>query len=241
MAERHHFILSDNQIEDGRFHLNGDEAHHLSNVARIGVGDEVYLIDTRGKAYRAAVDSISEGAVRGPILDMIQGYHEPTVNIHLGIAILKGARLDLVSEKGTELGVASVTPLILKRNVKKGVNRNRLTNVARSAAKQCGRGRVPEINEPASLSEWCQKMKAGCGALLHNSDAAKPMVDWLRNLPDSTSDVWLAVGPEGGFENEELQPVLQLGLEAVSLGKRRLRSETAALSALTIVDHCFTG
>ena len=239
MTERHHFILSDNQIKGKHFHLNGGEGHHLSHVARIGVGDEVYLIDTRGRAYRAAVDSVGEGGVNGSILDVIEDYHEPAVKIHLGIAILKGARLAMVAEKGTELGVASVTPLILKRNVKTGVNRNRLANVARSATKQCGRGRVPIINEPASLGEWCLGMKAGCAALLHNSDSAKPMADWLRQMPDHISDVWLTVGPEGGFDDEELQSVSQSGIEAVSLGKRRLRAETAAISAMTLVDHYF--
>lgn len=104
MSERHHFILPDSQIEDGRFHLNGDEGHHLRNVARIGAGDEVYLINARGRAYRATVDSVSGGAAAGTVLDVIDDYHEPIVKIHLGMAILKGTRLDLVAEKGTSSG-----------------------------------------------------------------------------------------------------------------------------------------
>lgn len=238
-SERHHFLISSTDVRGNRFRLDGSEGHHAARVARLGEGDEIFLLDRRGRAYRATIHRIRTGIVEGSIGETLENYHESMPRVHLGIGILKGENMDLVVEKGTELGVYSITPLIMKFNVKKLVRLERLTRIAESAAKQCGRGHVPVISDPVSFEQWCSRRQGQCAAVMDHSDGSISVDEWLDTCGSDMDDVWLAVGPEGGYHKTEIASVLQAKTARVSLGPRRLRSETAALAALAICDTRF--
>ncbi|MFQ6673619.1 MAG: RsmE family RNA methyltransferase [Fidelibacterota bacterium] len=237
---RHHFLIQPENIIGNRFELNGSEGHHLAHVARLGVGDEILLLDRLGTAYGGKIEDIHGGIISGIILKTVEEYHEPTTAIHLGIGNLKGSKLCTVVEKGTELGVRSITPLSMAHSVKKGINRERLGRVAESAAKQCGRGRIPVVRRITPFDEWCAKLSPEDGVLTHDSDSSIPVQQWLKSRGAGSGEVWLTVGPEGGYHPDELDLAAERGLSHVSLGPRRLRSETAAVSAIALFDIFFS-
>ncbi|MEE9166951.1 MAG: RsmE family RNA methyltransferase [Candidatus Neomarinimicrobiota bacterium] len=239
-SERHHFVISSRNTNGKCFTLDGTEAHHLCRVARLGVGDEVFLLDLTGSAHRASIETIETGVVSGRILETRENYHESLPRLHLGTGILKGANMDTVVEKGTELGVYSMTPLTMKHNVKKGFRRERFEKIAESATKQCGRGHVPAIMEPMPFSEWCFRLKSKCAAVADNSVTSIPFREWLGNQRKELGDIWLTVGPEGGYHEEELKVITKNDLTRVSLGPRRLRSETAAVALLAVCGIHFS-
>ena len=240
MSEGHHFLISPTNISGNQFWLNGSEGFHLSHVLRLGVGDEIFLLNSHGNAHRALIEKIESGVVSGTIRQTITEYHESRTRLHLGFGILKGSKLDLVAQKATELGARSLTPLIMKHNVRPGINRARLDRIASSAAKQCGRGHIPVISEPVPFDEWCANVASGCSAATDNSDTSIPIWEWLSGCPNNTGNVWLTVGPEGGYHEEEIALISESGIPSVSMGPRQLRSETAAISALAICDSFFS-
>lgn len=237
--ERHHFIVSARALKGGRFTLDGTEAHHLSRVARLDVGDEIFLLDLQGNAHRASIEEINNGMVSGIIHETEKDYNESIPRLHLGIGILKGANMDMVVEKGTELGVNSITPLAMRYNVRRGFRRDRFERIALSALKQCGRGRVPTISDPIPFSEWCSRLSNKDAAVADSSASSVRVQEWLGNREGNVRDIWLTIGPEGGYHEDELKVISQNGLASVSLGPRRLRSETAALALLAICGAYF--
>ncbi|MFQ6676552.1 MAG: RsmE family RNA methyltransferase [Fidelibacterota bacterium] len=240
-AERHYFVIDPEAVTGGdRFSLNGTEAHHLSRVARLHVGDEVILLDGKGNAHRGIIDAMEKERVSGRVLETMKEYHEPAVRIHLGVGNLKGSRMNTVAEKGTELGLWSLTPLIMKYGVKRGINVDRLRRVAVAAAKQCGRGRVPEVNRGRSYGEWCRNLPSEQSMIASNSPGSVPIHEWLDGVDNGVSDVWITVGPEGGYHADEERLAARCRIPFVTLGPRRLRSETAAITAVALCDTYFS-
>ncbi|MFQ6615597.1 MAG: RsmE family RNA methyltransferase [Fidelibacterota bacterium] len=241
-SESHHFVVRPEDIEGGdRFRLNGEEAHHLSRSARLKVGDEVFLLDGRGNARLGTIDRMEAGEVSGTILETLPQYHESAVRIHLGLGNLKGSRLTMVVEKGTELGIRSLTVLVMRYGVKKGVNLERLDRVALAAMKQCGRGRVPELTASQTYEEWCANLPPQQSMVTLDSPDSLTLREWLDGVESSVSDVWITVGPEGGYHPEERRLAAHRGIPFVSLGPRRLRSETAAIAAVAACETFFSG
>lgn len=214
--------------------LQAEEARHV-RVRRHRPGDEVDLIDGEGKGYRVRLQTVEEGRVTGRIVRRMEDLGESPVRLHLAAALVKGGRFDLVVEKATEVGVASITPVTARRSVARpGRREDRWRRLARSAAKQCGRSRVPKVGEPVPLLEAAAALAARSVPLL----VADPEAPGdLRSVCAAGGvDAALFVGPEGGFEPEELQGLSRLGARVFAWGNRRLRAETAAvvLSAMVL-------
>jgi 16S rRNA (uracil1498-N3)-methyltransferase len=231
------FFVEPADVDGDRLVLVDDEAHHV-RVRRHREGDLIDVIDGVGCAYRVRVGSMAPKRVEAEIVESRPEWGESPVCLHLAVAVPKGSRFDLVVEKGTEVGVASIVPMLTERGLvrpdREGQRVERWRRLARSAAKQCGRSRVPRIGEPVELPTATDELARRCGRLLvADAQAGEALTDALQG---GDGPVALFIGPEGGFEPTEWTALKERGARPFTWGERTLRAETAAvvLSALVL-------
>jgi len=231
----HRFFL-DTEFDTQTVQLEGSEAHHLLNVMRHKVGDVVQLFDGKGKLAEAEIVSHSRKSVELQILKTTQ---EPNINRHeviLATAVPKGDRFRFLVEKATELGVDRLVPLRTEHSVvdPRENKLDKLRQTVVSAAKQCGRNRLmlleDSIDWPSFLDQFSEKNAlwvahpAGITARLALEQTVEP----------ASKNIVLAVGPEGGFSDSEIEQAVSRSANLVSLGATILRTETAALAMATL-------
>jgi 16S rRNA (uracil1498-N3)-methyltransferase len=225
MSER--FFVSP-LIASDRAVLTGDEARHLTSVMRAAVGDEVTLFDGSGAEFSARVAAICKGAVELSISERREISRELTLSLTLAVALPKGERQKWLVEKATELGVTRIVPLVTERGVAQPVESalERLRRAVIEASKQCGRNRLMEIAPAAPAVEFFAAAPISAARFI-----ADPSGQSLGALDVSQcGDILAAVGPEGGFTPAELAAAASSGWQAVWLGSRILRVETAAVA-----------
>jgi 16S rRNA (uracil1498-N3)-methyltransferase len=214
-----------------RISLERDEAHH-AHVRRLAPGNQVALFDGEGHSYGATVQRVTatELAVRiDTELPMRAG--ESPLLLTLAVAMLKSDRFDWMIEKATELGVAHIRPFVSARSLARpsAARHKRWSSIALSAAKQCGRSVVPRVDPPCDLDE----VLAG-GGPTH-------LFFWERSTDNAALDgahtpATVIIGPEGGFSDAEGERARQAGCTIATLGPRILRAETAAITAIALVQ-----
>lgn len=209
--------------------LDGKPAHYLQAVLRLGEGDELLLFDGHSGEWLAR---IAGAAKKRLLLETVERTRPPETlpDVTLAFAPIKRAPLEWLVEKATELGVARLLPVVTRRTVAPRPNLERLALIAIEAAEQCGRTRLPVLEEPTDLAAL---LASGNRTLLFADETGgAPLAATAAALPPRP--VTLLVGPEGGFMPEERAAILAAGATAVSLGPRILRAETAALAALAV-------
>lgn len=220
--------------------LAADEARHLREVLRLKPGDEVSVFDGAGKEFRARVVHARREFAELELQDEIEPARpESPLKITLAVALLKGEKFDLVVQKTTELGVVKIVPLItryadikLRDEADASKRVARWQRIALEAAKQSGRGLVPEVSDPKPL-----------GSVL-NSVLESPLVLFSEKggagLPQiETDEITAIIGSEGGWSDEEIEQARAAGAQIVTLGGRILRAETAAITAAALLQHRF--
>ena len=219
--------------------IGAERAHYVSRVLRARTGDALRLFNGDGSEWSATIEAISRHEVRiNPQSRHDQDLQSP-LQLHLGIGLSRGERMDWLIQKSTELGVSAITPLQLKRcTVKREGARadTRLRHwrqVAISACEQCGRCRLPEINPPTSLDAWISASTARLRLVLTPTPETVTKPDFAQR-PDSID---LLIGPEGGLDSSELSTACASGFQRWRLGPRILRTETAPLVALAILQY----
>ncbi|MFQ5764977.1 MAG: 16S rRNA (uracil(1498)-N(3))-methyltransferase [Rhodospirillales bacterium] len=222
---------------EGRLRLDGVQAHYVNHVMRLGAGDGVVLFNGRDGEWSADIEALGKNrcsVVIGRRLRPQEAEHGPW----LAFAPIKKAGTDFLVEKATELGASRLLPTITRRTNSARVNLNRLHAHAVEASEQCGRLTVPEIEAPAALERLASGWPADRRLLvLDESGEGQPIADVLADLKGGGSDpppsCGFLSGPEGGFDPGELDALRKLDfVNAVGLGSRILRAETAALAAL---------
>jgi 16S rRNA (uracil1498-N3)-methyltransferase len=226
--------------------LTGQEALHLSKVLRARVGDVVDLFDGSGVEFSARIEEIKKDAIRCSIL----GRRETDTNLirsmTFGVALPKGDRQRVLIEKLTELGVTSLTPLITERSVVQPDEQTaaRLRRTVLEASKQCGRNRLMEIRSPCGFSEFLTTER-GLRVIAHPANKGRDSVlrrpspilnatEFLAAAEKSPDPITIAIGPEGGFTDDELNHAIAAGWLQVDLGRNTLRVETAAIALAAI-------
>jgi 16S rRNA (uracil1498-N3)-methyltransferase len=232
MADEHFFYISPDNISKNCFTLDAEETHHVLNVLRLQVDDEIWLLDGVGIAYRGIIKNNGQ-EVSGEIIAESPGFSEPKVEMHLAVGLIKKDRFEWLLEKAVECGALSITPLLLDRCLKKTLNLERSQKIVRTAAKQCGRSRFPKLNEPTSLDNYLND-KSDLTVCLQ-SEGETSLTTWQREK--SPNKVSVLIGPEGDFSENEMNVIRDNNINIVSLGNRRLRTETAAITALNIIEH----
>lgn len=236
----HRFFVSPEQLKAERPVITGPDVRHAVKVLRLGPGDVVELLDGQGRAARAGIEEAGRDQVVCLRLEEFSPGGEPPVRVTLVQGLAKGEKMDLVIQKSTELGVAEIIPLVARRSVvrleggKALERQERWQRIAMEAAKQCRRAVVPPVRPPMNLSLVLQEIPAGTTSFLPWEEQRGQSLGYLLR-GDNPGRVYLFIGPEGGFESSEVEEAGLRGVQAVSLGTRILRTETAGLACLSII------
>ena len=221
-----------------------DKSRHLMTVMRCKHGDELTVIDGRGKTYSARISDIRKKTVMIDILHETASDAESPVHIILCQGILKGDKMDLVIQKATELGTSEIIPVISERcQVKETRKTQRWRKIAEEAAEQCGRAVVPDVREPQPFAGIFEMPEVGQAAarLIFWEGGGLPLDEAMEKTGffDGRSEegpLVIFIGPEGGFAASEIKAAESCDFIRATLGKRILRAETAAIAAVTLVQ-----
>lgn len=229
-------IFIDPELISGRQQIKvpREKARYLLSVLRCREGDAVAVIDGRGRAYEATVVSIIKKDVFIDITGELFLDSELPVPLVLCQGMLKGEKMDLIIQKSTELGIAEIVPLVTERSIVKETRKmKRWHSIAEEAAEQCGRAVIPAIRTPVQLTDMLAGKKVN--GLFFREHGGMGLPEALKTV-DRTRTVHLFIGPEGGFTADEVCMAEKNGIAGATLGKRILRSETAAIAAATLVQ-----
>ena len=227
---------ADAESAESTLHLDETGSRHLCQVLRLGIGQPLVVFNGRGLAFDAHIEQADRKRALVKLGKQRETNTESPLAIHLGIALSKGDRFDWVVQKAAELGVTEITPLHTRR-VDVRLNRERAEKKQRhwqqiliSACEQCGRNRLPLLSEIASLEQWLEVSADEKWVLCPEN--AQALTTDLK-----PSSVALLIGPEGGLDEREIAQAQQSGFKALRLGPRVLRTETAPLAAIAILQH----
>jgi 16S rRNA (uracil1498-N3)-methyltransferase len=236
--------------------VEGADFHHLSHVLRARVGESLILLDDAGNAFHAEIVVLHRHSLTARLLGAAQPAPEPSLHITVAQALGKGDRFEQVLQHATEVGASAFIPLSTARSVVRLTEREaqakhiRWFRIVKGAAEQAGRARIPAVLPLQTLAELTADLsRFSCALLLHPK--GERMADvWAQRLSGGQAlvrSLLLMVGPEGGFSGEEIAAARQAGAHIVSLGAHTLRTETAALVAVSqalyhfaLLDGSFT-
>ncbi len=230
------FFVDKSSIRDGHAVVDGEEFSHITRVLRMRSGSELTLCDGEGMFYDGVISSSDDRRIYVDITDVYPAQTEPKLKITLFQAVPKNPKLELIIRKTTEIGVTGIVPVKSARTVAKlenGKKLERLQKIALSAAKQSRRGIIPEVTAPVSF-ETAVKLAAekDLAVIPYEEERATSFGSCLRGK--APSSLAIMIGPEGGFEEAEIELARENGILPATLGKRILRTETAGLIAAAI-------
>jgi 16S rRNA (uracil1498-N3)-methyltransferase len=239
------FFVKTQQIEDDLVTITGQDAKHLGKVLRLSSEDEIQIFDGSGVEYLVKLTSVKPSRATGIVLGRQRGNTESPLKVNLVQALPKQGKMELIIQKCTELGVGAIYPVETDRTVVKlegakgGEKTERWQKVAVEAAKQCGRSYVPKVFLPQSLSDLLKLIVSKNDTdtaliMLWEGEKARGLKKVLSQWETQRDkpELFLLIGPEGGFTKEEVNKVQACGGQMVTLGPRILRTETAGMVAL---------
>ena len=238
----HHFFVDPAQVMGDFIRITGPDVNHMKNVLRMKPGEEILISNGVDKDYRCQVETLDSDAVTARILSVDEEGTELPGKIYLFQGLPKQEKMELIVQKAVELGVYQVIPVAMKRSVvkldarKEETKIRRWNTIAESAAKQSKRIVIPEVTGVMSVKEGLAYAADFDLKLLPYENArgmaaTKEQVEAVR----PGMDIAVFIGPEGGFEETEVEEARATGFYPVSLGKRILRTETASLTMLSIL------
>ncbi|MDI9514760.1 MAG: 16S rRNA (uracil(1498)-N(3))-methyltransferase [Clostridiaceae bacterium] len=240
----HRFMVDPGKIRDGVISIEGSDLKHLSQVLRLGKGDTIQAFDGSGKEYTARLTEVKKDQAIAVIVDSYQADTEPRVRLTLYQGLPKMEKMDLIIQKAVELGIYRIVPVLTQRTVVQldssaaDKKLKRWTRIAIEAAKQCRRAYVPEIERPLPLKDALKDSGNPDLAIALYENEKKGLKELLKcyNIND-VGNIALFIGPEGGFAHEEADEMSQSGIITAGLGGRILRTETAAISGISIIMY----
>ena len=225
------FYIDKSDITENCAIITGEEAQHISRVLRMKKGDNVTLCDGEGTFYEAILSDFSDKSVTAEITSLRKAETEPEVKLTIFQGVPKNPKLETIVQKLTEIGAVKIVPVDTKRAVAKldkSAKVDRLRKIAREAAKQSKRGIVPEVTHSMSFKKAVEAAsEAELSIIAYEEEVETSLKMALSGKSPKTVSVM--IGPEGGFEREEVDFAKGKGLVSVTLGKRILRTETAPL------------
>jgi 16S rRNA (uracil1498-N3)-methyltransferase len=237
------FFVAKDSVKDGKIYVYGEEAHHISNVMRLKVGDSITAFDGTGSEYSGVIRSAGKRSLVIDITDTRRSKPQERPKITLMQAIPKKEKIEYIIEKATELGVDFIIPVFTGRTIpqwsaeKQSSRTTRWVKIATEAAKQCGRVDVPQISQVSDFKEAVSRIGPHgfklIAALREGSVALKKALHGRAR----EEDIYIAIGPEGDFTEAEIGLALDAGFELVSLGPRVLKSDTAGLFVLSVIGY----
>jgi len=239
-----HFFVPKDGIAWPKAVIEGDQHRHLSVVVRFRVGDEIRIFDESGARYRGRIEAVEKERTILGLLEILPGSAEPHVKVVLAQAMLKPKAMDFIIQKATELGAAGIIPVRAVRSVARVDGRwdgkaARWTRIAREAAKQSRRSSLPWIGRPRPVDQLGDASGEGEARFVLSENVGLPLKTRLLETLETglPASALIAVGPEGGWTESELESLRARGFRPVSLCDRILRAETASLVAIALIDH----
>jgi 16S rRNA (uracil1498-N3)-methyltransferase len=237
-------FFAERPLHPGERVLTGPTAKHAVGVLRLRSGEDIVLFDGNGLEFPAKIVSIGRQGVRVVVGDGVPVNRESPLSLHLGLGLSQPAAMDLVVQKATELGVAEIIPMETDRSQgwlagKRGKERQvRWERIAQEAARQCGRNRIPRVAQVAHFSQVVrQEASPAAVRLIFWEEEARRGLREVLAAQGPVSEVHVLIGPEGGFSSAEATAALTAGFHIVSLGPRILRTETAAIAVVSLLQY----
>ena len=236
--QRHRFFASPARLFDSRIVLDAEESHHLVRVLRLLPGATVFAFDGNGAEYECEVARVSKEATELNVLARLSNEVESPLQLTLAQALVKGDKVDWVVQKATELGVTRIVPLVTEHSeFRKAEGRElrlqRWRRIALEATKQCGRRKLIELGEVQNFQQFCEAETNGL-RLIFSERGGNGLAEIAR-----ADYLVLTVGPEGGWSEGEIKLAETHGFVPVHLGNRILRTETAAVAAVSLAQYIF--
>ena len=241
-----HIFVSQNQISKEKVEIIGSDVNYLKNVMRLETGAEVLVLDGKGKIYATKIKEISNKKIVCNIIETRSPKSDCLPEITIAQALPKAKKMDLIIEKGTELGAFTFIPFQAERSIpnfdkdKAKEKIARWQRIAKEAAEQCGRLTVPHIETIANLESIGNLAKEYDLALIPwELEKEKTLKKVVATLPSKPKKILILIGPEGGFSNQEVSLAKEKGFKSITLGKRILRTETASLALLSMLMYAY--
>lgn len=239
------FFVPKENIDNDTVLIKGEDVKHIIKVLRLKAGDTININDCSGNEYLGEIAETAKEEVTAKIIKKIELNNESNVKVFLFQGVPKSSKMDLIVQKATELGAYKIIPVFTKRVVKKessGLKKiDRLRKIALEACKQSKRSLIPDVAEPVEFYDMI-KMLSDMDLILvpyenENKVGIKEVKSELSNK--KIEKVAIIIGPEGGFEDEEIKNLKDIGAYIVSLGPRILRTETAGFVAISLIMYEF--
>lgn len=234
----HRFFADKSLINDGSVHISGEDVAHITKVLRLKAGDEVIVCDGQKTDYLCKVSQTDKNLVTLEVCSQSENNAESLISITLYQGVPKSDKMDFIIQKAVELGVCKIVPVESSRCVAKIKDGDKKTlrwqKIAEEAAKQCGRGIIPEIGKPCSFAEAVAADGFDLKIIPYECEKDGSLKSVLKGVP-KRADIAVYIGPEGGFEKSEIETAVSKGAVPVTLGKRILRCETAGIAAVSAV------
>ena len=238
------FFVPKNNIFTDEIIINDSDVVHIKNVLRLNIGDTLQLCDGRGMNYNCQISKMLDREIRCTVLSKAKADTEPPVEVTIYQGIPKASKMDYIIQKTTELGVTRIVPCMMARCVSKIENSKdaqkkceRWQKIAREASKQSGRGIIPLISEPVRFSQAVEMMKADSICFAPYECEENNTLKKVLKSDKKVNSISYIIGPEGGFDLDEVELLEKNKITTVTLGKRILRCETAGEAVLAMIMY----
>ena len=238
----HRFFVPSEGLHDKHVILVGSQAHQIRDVLRMKSGEKIIVLDNTDYEYTVSLTKIDRQEVIGEVIDKNKSEGEPNVRITLYQSLLAREKFEWVLQKCTEIGVCSFVPVVTQRSIVRRTESvtakkiSRWQNIITEAAEQSGRGKIPTLGEPLDFSDVLSELDNFDCSLFGSAQTDTPALREIIKAKDSEiKKIALFIGPEGGLTEEEIADARGRGAKVFSLGKRVLRTETAALVASALI------
>lgn len=240
----HKFFVNKENIKDQMAVITDDDVKHIYKVLRLETGDRVNINNCDGKEFLGEITEIDKKYVKVKIIEKLEVNNESPIEVYLYQGLPKSSKMDLIVQKATELGVKEITPIITERVVVKSeLNEfrklDRWNRIALEACKQCKRSIIPVINAPIEYDELLNNLKSmDLIVVPYENEENIGIKKTCENLSkDTVKKVAVIIGPEGGFEDDEISDFKKMGANIVTLGPRILRTETAGFVSVSLLMY----
>lgn len=239
------FFVPEQDMHFDTVFIKGHDVKHINKVLRLQCGDKININNCNGREFLGIIDKIEKEKVTVKILEELKLCNESPVEMYLFQGLPKSSKMDLIVQKATEIGACEITPVITKRVVVKGdfiqfKKVDRWNKIVREACKQCKRSKIPVVDAPVDFEKLLQGLNSMDLIIVpyenEKNMGIKKTIDSIENK-DLIKKVAVVIGPEGGFEEEEIELLKGINSHIVTLGPRIFRTETAGFVSLTLLMY----
>lgn len=237
------FYIDQNQVSGDLITITGSDVNHIKNVLRMKLGESILLCDCQGKDYHCKIRHMEEQVIEAKVEEVTDTMTELPTKIYLFQGLPKKDKMELIVQKAVELGAVEIIPVMMKRTIvkledkkKEAKKIERWQTIANSAAKQSNRGVIPSVSEVITYKEALNRAKEMDLVLLpyENEEGMEGARNLIKEARGKKS-IGIFIGPEGGYDESEIEQARELGMKPITLGQRILRTETAGLAILSIL------